>query len=74
MRLPSAVLFLGIGNISSYGFAINATLPLLIGLITAVLFVYRQFHQETAFLELRILKIKKLYTQRYRQHAAFTLS
>ena len=33
-------------------------MPLLIGLITAVLFVYRQFHQETAFLELRILKYK----------------
>jgi len=49
---------LGIGNISSYGFVVSALLPLLIGIIAAVLFVYRQLHQETAFLELRILKYK----------------
>ncbi len=49
---------LGIGNISSYGFAVSAVLPLLLGIVTAVLFVYRQFHQEIAFLELRILKYK----------------
>lgn len=48
---------LAIGNMGSYPFAsIQVLLLLVIGIIAAVLFVYRQFHLSEPFLELRILK------------------
>lgn len=50
---------LGIGNITSAGVISPQTLlPLILGLIAAVLFVYRQLHIKEPFLELRILKNK----------------
>jgi MFS family permease len=50
---------LGIGNIGSYPLlSIQVLLTLCIGLIAAVIFVYRQLHLETPFLELRILQDK----------------
>lgn len=50
---------LGIGNIGSYGFlSVQVLAALIIGLVAAVLFVYRQLHLEAPFLELRILKNK----------------
>lgn len=51
---------LGIGNIGSYGlFHMMAWLPLLIGIIGTVCFVYRQLGLEKAFLDVRILKNKE---------------
>lgn len=48
---------LGIGNMGSYPFlSMQVGVILAIGGIALVLFVYRQFHIETPFLELRILK------------------
>ncbi|MGN0521709.1 MAG: MDR family MFS transporter [Eubacterium sp.] len=48
---------LGVGNISTYGIAdIRSYLPLIIGVVTFVLFVIRQLHMSQPFLELRILK------------------
>lgn len=50
---------LGVGNVSSSGIiSIAAGLPLLIGLMTGVLFVLRQLGLEKAFLDVRILKNK----------------
>ena len=51
---------LGIGNIGSYPFLSLQVLGILaVGLITAILFVRRQFGLETPFLELRILKSRQ---------------
>lgn len=51
---------LGIGNIGSYPFLSLQVLGILaVGLITAILFVKRQFGLETPFLELRILKSRQ---------------
>lgn len=48
---------LGVGNISSYGIAdIRSYLPLIIGVVTFVLFAVRQLQLSQPFLELRILK------------------
>lgn len=50
---------LGIGNIGSYPFiSIQVLLFLCIGIVAAILFVYRQLHLDTPFLELRILRNK----------------
>lgn len=47
---------LGIGNISSFGlFSIQAGLPLLIGVITCVLFIFRQCSLENPFIDVKIL-------------------
>lgn len=47
---------LGIGNIGSCGFTdIQVILPLIIGIISSGLFVYRQLHMDEPFLELRTL-------------------
>lgn len=59
----SAVAFggitLGIGNLGSYPFmSVQVLLLLVVGIITAVIFVYRQLHLDDPFLELRILKNK----------------
>lgn len=51
---------LGIGNVGSYGIAdIMSWLPLLVGVIGSVCFVYRQLGLEKAFLDIRILKNKE---------------
>ena len=48
---------LGIGNISAYGLTSPLVfIPLITGIITSVLFTYRQLHIEEPFLELGILK------------------
>lgn len=48
---------LGIGNMGNYPFVSPHVLfSLLIGLIAAILFVYRQLHMNSPFLELRVLK------------------
>ena len=53
---------LGIGNIGTYSLGSVQVLPaLLIGVVGSVFFVYRQFHLEQPFLDLRILK-EKNYT------------
>lgn len=50
---------LGIGNLSSYGIANAQTfVPLVLGIAFAVLFAYRQLHQEKPFLDIGTLKIK----------------
>lgn len=47
---------LGIGNISSYGlFSIQAGVPMLIGVVTCVLFTVRQCGLEKPFLDVKIL-------------------
>ncbi len=52
----------GIGNIGTYSLGSVQVLPaLLIGVVGSVFFVYRQFHLEQPFLDLRILK-EKNYT------------
>lgn len=53
---------LGIGNIGSYGMTRLSVLPLVIGILGAVCFVFRQLKLEKAFLDIRILK-KKEYSQ-----------
>jgi Na+/melibiose symporter-like transporter len=51
---------LGIGNISSYGLvSVAAGVPLLVGVITCVLFVMRQLGLDTPFLDVKILKNKR---------------
>lgn len=51
---------LGIGNIGTYPFVSIQVLPLLAaGVISAVIFVYRQLHLDEPFLELRILENKE---------------
>lgn len=51
---------LGIGNIGSMGIANTAVwLPLLAGILTALLFTYRQLHIAEPFLELKILGTKE---------------
>jgi EmrB/QacA subfamily drug resistance transporter len=51
---------LGIGNIGSQGItSIQTYLPLAVGIVASVLFVYRQLHLETPFLDVRILKCKE---------------
>lgn len=53
---------LGIGNIGTYGIiSLLAGVPLLIGMIAAIIFVIRQLKLDKAFLDVRILK-KKGYT------------
>ena len=48
---------LGIGNIGNYKFlSVNIILPLIIGILSMSIFVYRQLHMKMPFLELRILK------------------
>lgn len=50
---------LGIGNLSSYGIVhVQTLLPLGLGVVTAILFTYRQLHMETPFLDIATLKIK----------------
>lgn len=47
---------LGIGNIGSYGLTgMQTFIPLLLGIVGSVLFVYRQLHLEEPFLDVRIL-------------------
>lgn len=47
---------LGMGNISSYGLiSVSAGLPLIIGAMVCVLFVFRQCHLEKPFLDVKIL-------------------
>lgn len=49
-------LLLGVGNVGSYGFgSVWVLLPLALGLAGCIVFVYRQFHMDQPFLELRIL-------------------
>lgn len=51
---------LGIGNISSYGLTNSFTwLPLVVGIMTFAVFVYRQLNLKEPFLEMRTLKIKE---------------
>lgn len=51
---------LGIGNIGTAGLvSVTAGLPLVVGLVGAVLFVHRQIGLEKAFLDVRILKCKE---------------
>jgi EmrB/QacA subfamily drug resistance transporter len=51
---------LGIGNIAGFGFISTSVLiPLIVGIITSILFVYRQFSIEQPFLDLRVLKFRK---------------
>lgn len=53
-------LLYGFSSAGSYGWAHLMTIaPLMIGAIFLVLFVYRQLHQETPLLELRILQTKQ---------------
>lgn len=47
---------LGIGNIGRNGFTVFTTLTLVVGIVSAVIFVLRQNRLETAFLDVRILK------------------
>ncbi|MCD7988608.1 MAG: multidrug efflux MFS transporter, partial [Klebsiella quasipneumoniae] len=50
---------LGIGNIGAFSFAsIQVLIPLVVGGVAAVFFVYRQFHQAEPFLDLRVLRQK----------------
>lgn len=51
---------LGVGNITSHGITDPSTfVPLLAGVIGAIVFVYRQFRQQEPFLDIRILKSKR---------------
>lgn len=51
---------LGVGNITSHGITDPSTfVPLLAGVIGAIVFVYRQFRQQEPFLDVRILKSKR---------------
>lgn len=51
---------LGVGNITSYGITDPSTfVPLLAGVIGAIVFVYRQFRQQEPFLDVRILKSQR---------------
>ncbi len=51
---------LGIGNLGTYSFvSVQVLLLLVIGIVAAVMFVYRQLHLREPFLELRILKNKE---------------
>ncbi len=48
---------LGIGNIGTYGFvSFMVLVPLAIGIVFAAIFSVRQFHLDTPFLDIRILK------------------
>lgn len=48
---------LGVGNLSDNGLlSFSAGLPLIIGIITGILFVFRQLHLDKAFLDVRIMK------------------
>lgn len=50
-------IILGIGNIGNYSFSsLNIMLPIIVGIASMIVFVYRQLHMEMPFLELRILK------------------
>ena len=51
---------LGIGNVGSYGVtSLMSGLPLILGILGAVFFVFRQLNLEKAFLDIRILKNKE---------------
>jgi EmrB/QacA subfamily drug resistance transporter len=51
---------LGVGNISSYPFvSVQVLLLLVVGVISGIIFAYRQLHLEEPLLELRILKNKE---------------
>ena len=51
---------LGIGNIGSYGImSLLSEIPLIIGILGAILFVIRQLRLDKAFLDIRILKKKE---------------
>ena len=53
---------LGIGNISAYGFfSVNVMAPLGIGVVTSIMFSFRQFQIQEPFLDLGILK-NRTYT------------
>ena len=50
---------LGVGNLTDGGlFSLSAGLPLAIGIITGILFVFRQCHLEKPFLDVKIMKNK----------------
>lgn len=49
----------GVGTASSGGFLQPAAwIPLLVGTIAAIIFVFRQLHQDTPFLDLRLLRYR----------------
>ena len=51
---------LGIGNLGSYPVvSIQVLFVLIVGVITGLIFVYRQFHLDEPFLELRVLENKE---------------
>lgn len=53
---------LGVGNLTDSGlFSLNAGLPLVIGMIAGILFVFRQCRLEKPFLDVKIMK-NKYYT------------
>lgn len=50
---------LGIGNVSSKGLSdVSVFVPLAVGIVASLFFVYRQLHMEQPFLELRTLKYR----------------
>ncbi len=50
---------LGVGNIGGVGaVSTSVALPLAIGVVAGIFFVYRQFHSEAPFLDLRILRFR----------------
>lgn len=52
-------IILGIGNVGNYPLlSIKIILPIIVGIMTMILFVYRQLNIEKPFLEIRILKNK----------------
>ncbi len=51
---------LGVGNLANYGILhISTWLPLLVGIVAGIVFVYRELHVENAFLNVRVFKSKE---------------
>lgn len=56
-------ILIGVGNLGTYSLLTTSVLvPLVLGFVAAVIFVYRQLHLESPFLELRILGNAKYRT------------
>lgn len=52
-------LLLGVGNVSSYGLvSLYTLLPMILGLVSAIIFVKRQLNTAKPFLDVKILKVK----------------